>query len=311
MQIALYLVLAAVFAALPLFFPALGFVFTLAVSKGFAALGVALLLRAGLISIGHALFFAAGAYATAFLTRTWGITDLLLILLLSTASATVLGVLVGAFIVRYRAIFFAMLNLAVSMVFFALLAKLYHITGGTDGIRVATPTILGMTFARATFEWILLYGSIALVAAIGYLVHRFSGSPMGQALSAVHTNEIRVEYLGISVWGVLLSGYTISAALAGLGGSIAAIAIGHVVPEMSYWTISGQLVLIAVLGGIGGVVGPFVGAVFLEVVRTYAVAHVGDAWHMIVGVALLVVIFLLPGGLYGLIARSRRKVPTT
>jgi branched-chain amino acid transport system permease protein len=203
MQIAVYVALAALFIVLPLFFPALGFVFTLAVAKGFAALGVALLLRAGLISIGHALFFAAGAYATAFLTRTWGITDLILILLLSTMAATFLGALIGAFIVRYRAIFFAMLNLAVSMVFFALLAKLYHVTGGTDGVRVATPTILGMTFPRATFEWILLYGGFALVVAIGYLVHRYSISPMGQALSAVHTNEVRLEFLGVTVFRVL------------------------------------------------------------------------------------------------------------
>jgi ABC-type branched-subunit amino acid transport system permease subunit len=307
MRLGLYVVLVGLFATLPLLFPWVNFVFTLALAKGFAALGVALMLRAGLISIGHALFFAVGAYATAFFSRAWGISDVVVLLLASGLAATLIGAMVGAFMVRYRGIFFAMLNLAVSMVFFSLLAKLYRITGGTDGLRVPTPTVLGWSFGRTEFEWILLYGSLALVIGTGYLVHRYLASPMGQALSAVHTNEVRVEYLGLSVWGVLLSGYTISAALAGVGGAIAAIAVGHVVPEMSYWTVSGQLVLIAVLGGIGGVVGPFVGAIFLEVVRSFAVGYVGDAWNLIVGASLLAVIFFLPTGLYGLISRSRRK----
>jgi ABC-type branched-subunit amino acid transport system permease subunit len=126
-------------------------------------------------------------------------------------------------------------------------------------------------------------------------------------LSAIHSNEVRLEYLGVSARGVLLVAYTASAALAGLGGAISGIAIGHIVPEFSYWTLSGQLVLIAVLGGTGGVVGAFIGAFFLELVRTFAVGFAADAWNMVIGVALLSVIFFLPEGLYGLIARAERR----
>ncbi len=300
------LAVAVVAALLPLAQSWLGFVFILAVGKGLAALGVAILLRAGLISIGHALYVAIGAYATAFLMRR-GVGDLAMLLALATAIATAAGLLVGLFMVRYRSIFFAMLNLAVSMVFFTLLSKLYDLTGGTDGLRVATPTILGMQLDRATFDVVLHLSSLGLMVIVALLVDRYIKSPLGEALGAVHTNEVRLEYLGVSARGVILVAYTISAALAGLGGALAAIAVGHVVPELSYWTLSGQLVLIAVLGGIGGTPGAFIGAFFLELVRTFAVGIAADAWNAIIGIALLIVVFFLPEGLYGLLQRFEKR----
>ena len=299
--------LALLAAVLPLAVPWLSFPLTVAVGKGFAALGLALLLRAGLISIGHALFFAIGAYAAAFLMRRWGITELFALLALSTFIAAMSGLVIGAFMVRYRAIFFAMLNLAVSMVFFTLLSKLYYVTGGTDGLRVATPSILGFALERATFDTAMLLIALGLMIVIAIIVQGYLASPLGEALTAIHTNEVRLEYLGVSARGVLLVAYTASAALAGLGGAISGIAVGHIVPEFSYWTLSGQLVLIAVLGGTGGVVGAFIGAFFLELVRTFAVGFAADAWNIIIGAALLLVIFFLPEGLYGLVARADKR----
>ena len=302
--------LALIAAVLPLAVPWLGFVFTLAVGKGLAALGVAVLLRGGLISIGHALYFAVGAYATAFLMRNDGINEFLLLLLLSTVVATLVGLVVGVFMVRYRAIFFAMLNLAVSMVFFTLLSKMYHVTGGTDGLRVATPTLFGFAPSRVQFNSVLQYGSLILMIGAALIVDRYLRSPLGEALSAVHSNEVRLEYLGVSARRVILIAYAASAALAGLGGAVTAFAVGHIVPELSYWTISGQLVLIAVLGGIGGTPGAFIGAFFLELVRTFAVGFAADAWNVIIGIALLIVIFFLPEGLYGLLHRTGKQGST-
>ena len=298
--------LAVVAALLPIGVPWLAFVFTIAVSKGLAALGVAMLLRGGLISIGHALYFAIGAYVVAFLMREAGIADLLLLLVCATLITTIAGLVVGAFMVRYRAIFFAMLNLAISMVFFALLSKLYYFTGGTDGLRVATPTILTIQLSRSTFDIILQMSVLILMIASALLIDRYLKSPLGEALRAIDSNEVRLEYLGVSARGTIWAAYTVSAGLAGLGGAISAVAIGHVVPEMSYWTVSGQLVLIAVLGGIGGVPGAFIGAFFLELVQTFAVGLAAEAWNAIIGLSLLIVIFFLPEGLYGLIQRLER-----
>jgi ABC-type branched-subunit amino acid transport system permease subunit len=287
-------------------FPWLEFVLTLAIAKGLAALGVAILLRGGLISIGHAMFFAIGAYATAFAMRDLGITDVFALILISAVVSLVAGLLIGAFVVRYRAIFFAMLNLAISMVLFSLLAKFYGLTGGTDGMRVETPTVLGMVLEAKGFATFLFYAAIAAMVLAGLAVNAYFRSPLGEALSAVHTNEIRLEYLGIPVRGVLLVAYGISALLAGIGGTFAAMTVGHVLPDMAYWTDSGHLVLVAVLGGISGIAGPFVGAVFLELVHMLA-AGVTDAWNMIVGAALLGVIFFLPKGLIGLLRPAKKE----
>ena len=306
-MIAVYMLILAVIAGvLPIAVPWLGFVFTLAVTKGLAALGVAMLLRAGLISIGHALYFAMGAYAVAFLMREAHVHDLALLLAGAIVVTSIAGCLIGAFMMRYRAIFFAMLNLAISMVFFTLLSKLYHVTGGTDGLRVATPTLFGIELARDVFDQVLLLIALALMVVSALLIDVYLRSPVGEALSAIHTNEVRLEYLGVSARGIIWAAYTISAALAGLGGAVSAVAIGHVVPDFSYWTVSGQLVLIAVLGGIGAVPGAFIGAFFLELVRTLAVGAAAEVWNAIVGISLLIVIFLLPEGLYGLLHRLER-----
>jgi len=305
MRTALCLLAAAALCAAPLIAPWLEFMLTLAIAKGFTALGVAILLRAGLISIGHAMFYAAGAYAIGFLARI-GVNDFAALLVLSTLIAAVAGAVVGAFVIRYRAIFFAMLNLAISMVFYALLSKLYDLTGGSDGMRVGVPTFFGAALTKPGFDMALYYASLVLMVAVGYVVHRYLKSPLGHALAAVHTNELRLEYLGVSVRLVLLAAFTASAALAGIGGAIAAVSIGHILPEFAYWTASGNLVLIAVLGGIGGVAGPFGGAFFLEILHTIA-AQFTDAWNMIIGIALIGVIFFLPTGLYGLLGLRRRR----
>lgn len=303
-----FLVLAAVvvLGAMPLVAPWLQFVLTIAIAKGFAALGVALLLRAGLISIGHAMFFAASAYVAAFLVSA-GINDFALLLILSVLAAAAYGLVAGAFLVRYRAIFFAMLNLAISMVFYALLSKLYRITGGTDGMPLGLPTVFGMTLEEPAFKQVLFYTSLVLMVAVGCGVHKYMESGLGHALSAVHTNEVRLEYMGIPVWGVLLIAYVLSAALAGIGGGLTAFAIGRVVPDFTFWTASGQLVLIAVLGGVGGVPGAFLGALFLELLHTAAVT-VTDAWNLIVGCTLIFVIVLMPQGLYGLLTHKKVAV---
>lgn len=292
---------------LPVFAPWSKFVLTIAVAKGFAALGVALLLRGGLISIGHAMFFAIGAYTVSYLMKAQITSDLTLLLTGSIAVSALAGLIVGTMLARFRAIFFAMLNLAVSMVVYALLSKLYGVTGGTDGIRVGVPSVMGMVPAKATFDLYLYYVSLGLMVGVALLARAYLKSPLGFGLAAIHSNEIRLEYLGVSAWSTVLVAYVLSASLAGLGGGIAALAIGHVVPEFAYWTESGHLVLTAVLGGIGGVAGPFIGAVFLEAVHLVAASLAADYWNLILGASLLIVIFFLPRGIHGLIELKPRK----
>ena len=275
-------------------------VLTLALAKGLAVLGIVVLLQAGQVSFGHALFFAVAAYAAAFLGKAFGGGELLSMILLGLAASLVTGLIVGLFVVRYRHIFFGMLNLAFSMIFFSILEKFYHLTGGSDGMQVARPSVLGVDMDRGPFEMLLFYGSIVLCLAVAFAVHRFLDSPVGHLFRTIKTNETRLEYLGVSARRTLLIGYLLSAGLCGLGGVLMAVAQGIVTPDYAWWIRSGELVFIAILGGSGSVAGAFVGAIVYEVVRTYAAAFAADIWQMVLGIFLLAIILYASRGLVGL-----------
>ena len=284
--------------------PWLKFVLTIALAKGIAVLGILLLLRAGQVSFGHSMFLAVGAYTVAFLAPA--MPEALLLLPLGALLAGILGLVIGLFVVRYRDIFFGMLNLALSMVLYSLLEKLYDLTKGTDGIRVAGLTFAGITPDRETQEWVMF--GLALVLAIGFglLVRAYLASPMGRALAGIKTRETRLEFMGVSARRVLLFAYVMSAVMGSVGGTLVAMTTRHVTPQLAYWTSSGELVFIAILGGAGSALGPFLGATAFELVRVYAAAAVADAWQMILGGVLLAVILFAPGGLWGMLT-SRLK----
>ncbi len=287
-------------AAMPVLAPWSKIVLTIAIAKGLAVLGIVVLLRAGQVSFGHAMFFAASAYAAAFLGAATGGGELFLLLLAGIVCAVVFGLVIGFFVVGYRYIFFGMLNLAFSMVLYSILEKFFHITGGSDGMRVARPTVLGIVMERSAYEYTLFYLTLLIAIASAVFVQRYLASPMGQALAAIKTNETRLEYLGLSARKVLLIGYVISAVLAGTGGVLLAAIQGLVTPEYGYWIRSGEFVFIAVLGGSGHVIGAFAGSLVYELVRTYAAAFAADIWQMVLGVVLLLVILFAPRGLVGL-----------
>jgi ABC-type branched-subunit amino acid transport system permease subunit len=283
--------------------PSLQLLVNLALAKGLAVVGVTVLLRAGQVSFGHALYFAIAAYGAAFLSSFMNGADLILVILAAVAAAALSGLLVGLFVVRYRGIFFGMLNLAFSMIFWSILEKFYHYTGGADGIRLPRPTVFGMALERSPFELLLFYLSLALALLLGWFTVRWFASPLGQLFQTVKTNETRLQYLGVSPQRTLLVGYVLSAVLCGTGGVLMGIAQGVVTPEFAWWIRSGEMVFIAVLGGAGSVPGAFIGALIYEVVRTYASAFAGDVWQMLLGGFLLVIILFAPGGVIGIYDR--------
>ena len=291
-------------ALVPLASPSAATLLSLILAKGIVVLGIVVLLQAGQVSFGHAMFFAAGAYAVAFYGRHVGAGDLLLHIAFGAVAGGALGLAVGLFVVRYREIFFGMLNLAFSMVLWSLLEKMFHYTNGADGIRVARPALAGMVFTPDRFAHVLLYVVFAVAVAALFLVQRYLESPLGSMLRAIRSNETRLEYLGVSARRVLLVGYVASAVLAGLGGSLVAVVQQIATPEFAYWTKSGEFVFIAILGGTGHALGAFAGAALFEFVRFYASARLADAWELILGAVLIAIILLAPAGLIGL-ARGR------
>ena len=221
--------------------------------------------------------------------------------------ARLFGALIGLFVVRYRGIFFGMLNLAFSMMLFAVLGKFTSITNGSDGLRFDRPTVAGLALERDAFETVLLAASLLAALTAGVVVMRYFASARGQQLAAIKTNETRLEYLGISARRVFFGGYLLSAALAGLGGSLFALGQGLVTPEMGYWVRSGEFVFIAILGGAGHAVGAFVGAFVFEFTKLYAAALLTGAWQLALGVVLIVIVFAAPSGLFGLLSKWRGR----
>jgi branched-chain amino acid transport system permease protein len=296
----------AVIAVLPLFLSNwIVFIIALALAKSAVVLGVVLLLRGGLISFGHALYFATGAYTVGFLTNRFGISEALVVLPLAIVISALMAVALGLLLARFRGIYFAMLSLALSMILYTVLIKFYDFSGGTDGLSVRGFSLAGVTPAYSGL--VKYYLVLVLTAAVIYFSARFLTSPLGYLMQAVRDNEIRIEYLGVSASQVILASYILSGAISGLGGALVAFLVGQVSPELAYWVVSGDFVFVAVLGGTGSVFAPMAGSIAFELVKNYAVKFSPGTWQLTLGAFLLLVIYFQPQGLWGLLARLRTK----
>lgn len=271
-----------------------------------AALGVSVMMRAGQVSFGHAMYACISAYAVAFIARAYPGADTLTLIFAGVVASFLASVLIGLFIVRYRGIFFGMLNLALSMVLFALLGKLYNLTGGTDGLRVVRPTIMGMVLERQQFEFALLCLTIVISLFLAWWVQRYFRSGSGEALSAIKTNETRLEYLGFSAYYVMWKGYLFSAVIVGFSGALLAIIQGLVTPEIGQWLRSGEFVFIAILGGSGHAAGAFLGAAGFESIKLVSSAYFPGLWQFALGLTLIIVIFLVPSGFVGQFLKRKK-----
>ncbi len=301
--------LLAVIGAFPVFLPQLMPLWlmslvTVALATGLVVAGLIILWRAGLVPFGQALFFATGAYSVALAGRWFGINDGFVLVVIGGLMATLVACFVGILLARYREIFFAMLSMALSMILYGILVK-SEALGSTDGINVAHATFFGAKPKSYTLALFWLSLGLVFVAWVG--VSAYLSSVAGQLAGAIRDNEIRVEYLGISVTRLVHLKLTIAAALAGVGGALTAMSIGHVDPNMAYWTTSGGFVFVTILAGAASVPTAFIGALVFEMVRSVAVAVLPGAWQLILGSVLLLTILFVPEGLSSLL--MRRKAP--
>ena len=292
----------ALLAAAPLAPQWLVFLLTLALAKGLVVLGLVLLMRTGLVSFGQGLYFGLGAYAAALLAHGAGLADAALMILAGTVAAAAVAAILGLLLARYREIFFAMLSLAFSMILYGALVKSSAL-GSTDGFNLHARTFAGFALASGSERRVFLAASVVLACLVAWLVHRRLAGHWGRLSEAIRDNELRVEYLGASVYRVVYLNYVAAGALAGMGGAFAALAVGHVDPETAYWTTSGEFVFVAILGGTGNVLAPFLAAALFEGLRTVANQYAPNVWQMSLGLAMLAIIMFLPGGLWTLLRR--------
>ena len=274
-----------------------------AFAYGIALLGFNLLFGyTGLLSFGHALFVAIGAYSAAVMTAKLGVKSFELIVLGGAFAAVLVAIPVGLLSVRYVRIFFGILTLAFGMLFHSFLFKFYDITGGDTGLRVLRPLLLGFAFQDLDKTAFLVgpfyYYCLALLALLGFVMWRIVGSPFGLHLMAIRENRRKAEYLGVRARLFCLLAFAISAFYCAVGGVMLAIGIGQADPELAYWTHSGELVFMTVLGGFANFFGPLIGA-FSYIFLKSQLMSITEYWRFVMGVILVLIVVLFPRGLVG------------
>jgi branched-chain amino acid transport system permease protein len=257
----------------------------------------------GLLSFGHAMFLGTAGYASAHAAKVWGFTPEFAILF-ATAAAAVLGLLTGLLAIRRQGIYFAMITLALAqMVFFFYLQAPF--TGGEDGIQgVPRGKLFGLidlnqTFAMYTFVLVIFLGGFMLI-------YRIVHSPFGQVLKAIRENESRAISLGYDVDRYKLLAFVLSAALAGLAGATKALVFQLASLTDAHWSMSGEVVLMTLLGGLGTIFGPVAGAAIIVAMENY-LSQLG-AWVSVVqGLIFVVCVLAFRRGVIGEIANSIKK----
>ncbi len=282
---------------LSLFLPKwLQFMLTMALANGLVSLGIVLLMRGGVVAFGQGLMSALGGYAAALVFQHWGVSDALVLPVLGGTVAMLITAPFAPLLSRYRGIFFSMLTLALSMVGYGILVKTETL-GGSDGFNMGRVTLLGQTLVDAQVSWVLLAVTLGFAVFMGLAARIYMGSTRGLVTRAIRDNELRVEYMGGSVSQTMAINFAMAAFLGGMGGALAVMALGHIDPNFSYWTTSGEFVFVAILAGTQSVVAVMLASVVLEVVRSFSSSYFPSTWQLALGLFLLLVIRFLPQGL--------------
>jgi len=258
----------------------------------------------GLLSFGHAMFFGFAAYICGYTVKAWA-WDPALSILVGTAVAAAMGLIAGAIAIRRQGIYFAMVTLALSQMvfFFCLQAKF---TGGEDGIQaIPRRPLFGLIEIRSDF--VLYYVVLLIFAAAFLVIYRTIHSPFGQVLKAIRENELRAVSLGYAVDRFKLIAFVLSAALAGLAGATKAIVFQLASLTDVTWQMSGEVVLMTLVGGMGTVFGPIVGAAIIVAMQNY-LSGFGEWVLVIQGVIFVTTVLLFRRGIIGeLIALAQRN----
>ena len=281
------------------------FMLTMAMANGLVSLGIVLLMRGGVVAFGQGLMSAIGGYAAALVFLNWGITDAVLLPLLGGISAMLITAPFAPLLARYRGIFFSMLTLALSMVGYGLLVKTESL-GGSDGFNMGRVTLFGHALADDEVRFGLYATTLVLTLVSAVLARIYFLSSRGLVTRAVRDNELRVEYLGGSVSQTMSLNFVLAAFLGGMGGALAVMVLGHIDPNFSYWTTSGEFVFVAILAGSQSVVAVMLSSLVLEMVRSFSSAYFPNTWQLALGIFLLLVIRFMPLGLGSLWSKTEK-----
>ncbi|WP_019339651.1 branched-chain amino acid ABC transporter permease [Stutzerimonas stutzeri] len=261
---------------------------------------------AGLLSFGHAAFFACGGYITGYTLSTYSGLSTELGILAGTLASTVLGVIFGLLAIRRQGIYFAMITLALAqMVFFVFVQAPF--TGGENGMQgVPRGYLLGLFDMQNNMS---LYYFVLAVFVLGFaIIQRTIHSPYGQVLKAIRENEPRAISLGYNVDAHKLLAFIISAALTGLAGSTKTVVFQLASLTDAHWHMSGEVILMTLLGGVGTILGPIVGATVVVALQgSLSNGPLGEWVHVILGVIFVLCVLLFRSGIVGWLERLVKR----
>ena len=255
----------------------------------------------GLMSLGHAAFFGLGAYAVAVLGTQFGINAWLGV----AAGIAVAGcgaALIGFFCVRTGGIPFLMLTLAFSQLVFSVALKWRDVTGGSDGIAIAErPSFFGYDLSHSL---VMYFMALSFFALTYWGLRRLLNAPLGHAFVGIRENEQRMMAIGYPTRAYKLLSFTIAGAIAGLAGGLYAIFNGFISADAVYWTASGDILIMTMLGGAGTLIGPALGAAIVLLMKN-VVSSYSEHWLAIIGVTFIGCVMFFPGGLWGSLQKVR------
>lgn len=263
---------------------------------------------AGIVTLGHAAFFGAGAYAAGFIGAYTPVTDPILQTLGGALAAGLVGLATGAVVLRTEGLARIMLTLAFAAILLEVANKFSGFTGGTDGLSGITVSPL---LGRFEFDLYGQTGYLYCLAAVFFgwvIVRRLVYSPFGLSLTGIRDNAARMHALGAPVYGRLLAVYTISAVLAGAAGALLAEINQLVGLDVLSFSVSGEVLVMLILGGVGRIYGAFLGPAIFLVLQDALAKQFPEFWYLGVGVVLIVVVWFAPEGIAGLIARLARGI---
>lgn len=259
----------------------------------------------GLLSFGHAMFFGFAAYVSGHAAKVWGLTPELAVLA-GTLSATGIGIVTGWLAVRRQGIYFAMVTLALAqMIYFVCVQAPF--TFAEDGIQsVPRGKLFGVL--DLSDDRVMYYFVLAIAVAGFALIHRIIHSPFGQVLKSIRENEARALSLGYNVDRYKLMAFVLSATLAGLAGASKSLALGLATLTDVSWQMSGEVVLMTLLGGMGTILGPALGASIIITMQNY-LADLGSWVTIIMGATFVVCVLVFRRGIVGEIEHRLMKKP--
>ena len=258
----------------------------------------------GLLSFGHAAYLGAAAYATGWLVRSAGWSPELGVLA-GTLIAGATGLVVGLIAIRRQGIYFAMVTLAMAqMIYFVFLQAPF--TGGEDGLQgVPRGKLFGLV--SLADDRVLYYVVLAVFVAVFLFIIRVVHSPYGQVLKAIRENEPRAVSLGYDVDRYKLLAFVLSTALAGLAGSMKTLVLGFATLSDAHWSLSGEVVLMTLLGGMGTFAGPVIGAFTIIGLQNFLADRVGSWINVIIGVIFVVCVVAFRRGFVGELLAWRQR----